>query len=101
MVEPGNGRLSVSRQCELLGLSRSGYYYRSRPVSKEDLWLVQLIDEEYTRHPFFGTRRLSDWLGVQGHAVGRDHVRTGPVVSVKSIPEGVFRPPLPVLGALI
>lgn len=76
MVEPGNGRLSVARQCELLGLSRSGYYYRSRPVSKDDLWLMQLIDEEYTRHPFFGTRRLADWLGVQGHAVGRDHVRS-------------------------
>jgi putative transposase len=45
-------------------------------VSKEDLWLMQLIDEEYTRHPFYGTRRLSDWLGTQGYAVGRDHVRT-------------------------
>ena len=68
--------MSVSRQCELLGLSRSGYYYRSRPVSEEDLWLMQLIDEEYTRHPFYGTRRLADWLGTQGHAVGRDHVRS-------------------------
>ena len=76
MVEPGHGRLSVSRQCALLGLSRSGYYYRSRPVSEEDLWLMQLIDEEYTRHPFYGTRRLADWLGTQGHAVGRDHVRS-------------------------
>ena len=40
MIEPGNDRLSVSRQCKLLGLSRSGYYYRSRPVSEEDLWLM-------------------------------------------------------------
>jgi putative transposase len=76
MVEPGNGRLSVSRQCELWGLSRSGYYYRSRPVSEEDLWLMQLIDEEYTRHPFFGTRRLADWLGTQGQVVGRDRMRS-------------------------
>ena len=37
---------------------------------------MQLIDEEYTRHPFYGTRRLADWLGTQGHAVGRDHVRS-------------------------
>jgi putative transposase len=76
MIEPGNARLTVSRQCELLGMSRSGYYYRPQPVSEEDLVLMRLIDEEYTRHPFFGTRRLADWLGTQGHAVGRDRVRS-------------------------
>ena len=76
MIEPGNARLTVSRQCELLGMSRSGYYYRPQPVSEEDLLLMRLIDEEYTRHPFFGTRRLADWLGTQGHAVGRDRVRS-------------------------
>ena len=38
--------------------------------------LLRLIDEEYTRHPFYGTRRLSDWLGTQGHDVGRDRART-------------------------
>ncbi len=58
MIEPGNAELTVSRQCELLGMSRSGYYYRPQPVSEEDLLLMRLIDEEYTRHPFFGTRRL-------------------------------------------
>ena len=76
MIEPGNPQLSVTRQCALLGLSRSGYYYQARPVSAEDLRLMQLIDEEYTRHPFFGTRRLADWLGTQGYAVGRDRVRS-------------------------
>ena len=76
MIEPGNARLSVSRQCELLGMSCSGYYYRPHPVSEEDLLLLRLIDEEYTRHPFYGTRRLSDWLGTQGHAVERDRVRS-------------------------
>jgi putative transposase len=76
MIEPGNARLTVSRQCELLGMSRSGYYYRPQPVSEEDLLFLRLIDEEYTRHPFYGTRRLVDWLGTQGHEVGRDRVRS-------------------------
>jgi putative transposase len=75
MVEPGNARLTVSRQCELLNMSRSGYYYRPQPVSEEDLQIMRLIDEEYTRHPFYGTRRLADWLGTQGHEVGRDRAR--------------------------
>lgn len=76
MIESGNARLTIARQCELLGMSRSGYYYRPHAVSEEDLLLLRLIDEKYTRHPFFGTRRLVDWLGTQGHAVGRDRVRS-------------------------
>jgi putative transposase len=75
MVEPGNERLSIGRQCQLLGFSRSGYYYRPHRVSDEDLGLMRLIDEEYTRHPFYGSRRLADWLTDQGHPAGRDRVR--------------------------
>ena len=75
MVEPGKERLSVTRQRHLLGLSRSGYYYRPNPVSDEDLGLMRLIDEEYTRHPFYGSRRMADWLTDQGYPVGRDRVR--------------------------
>ena len=56
-------------------MSRSGYYYEPRPESEETLLLMRLIDEEYTRHPFYGTRRLADWLGTQGFDVGRDRVR--------------------------
>ena len=40
------------------------------------LVVLRLIDEEYTRHPFYGTRRLVDWLGTRGHEVGRDRVRS-------------------------
>ena len=75
MVEPGKEGLPIGRQCELLGLSRSGYYYRPHPVSVEDMELMRLIDEEYTRHPFRGSRRMVDWLADQGHPVGRDRVR--------------------------
>lgn len=75
MVEPNHPHITIASQCELLGLSRSAYYYCPRPVSEEDLRLMQLIDEEYTRHPFFGSRRLCDWLNAQGYRTGRDRVR--------------------------
>jgi len=75
MVEPGNSRIGVTKQCELLGISRSGYYYQSRSLSERDLRQMRLIDEEYTRHPFFGSRRLSDWLSDQGDPACRERVQ--------------------------
>lgn len=62
LIEPGGSQLSIFRQCELLGISRSGYYYSPRGISEKDLWIMRLIDDEYTRHPFYGARNLSDWL---------------------------------------
>ncbi len=75
MIEKGNQEISVQRQCALLGQARSGYYYSPVGVSEKDLLLMRLLDEQYTRCPFYGSRRLRDWLGDQGHWVGRDHVR--------------------------
>lgn len=75
MVESGDTELSIMRQCELLGLSRAAYYYRPHPVSEKDVWLMRLIDEEYTRHPFYGSRSLRNYLEKQGHRVCRDRVR--------------------------
>jgi len=75
LVEPGHPRLSIRRQCELLGLSRGAYYYTPAPPDPEDLTLMRLLDEEYTRHPFFGVRRMRDWLADQGRPVGHDRVR--------------------------
>jgi putative transposase len=74
-VEPGHGRISIKRQCELLGLSRAAYYYDPHPVSEKDLLLMRRIDEEYTRHPFYGSRSLRNYLKKRGHRVGRDRVR--------------------------
>ena len=54
--------LSVSRQCELLELARSTYYYVPEPVSDEELELMKLIDQCYLELPFYGTRRIKDWL---------------------------------------
>jgi putative transposase len=54
--------LSVVRQCELLGLPRSSYYYQPVEVSAEELRLMRLIDEQYTRQPVYGSRRMTKWL---------------------------------------
>lgn len=65
----------VYRQCELLGLSRSSLYYRSRGGKDNDnQHLMRLIDRQYTEAPFYGTRRMTAWLRSQGHAVNRKRV---------------------------
>lgn len=65
----------MRRQCELLGLPRSSFYYEPAGETAENLRLMRLIDEEYTAHPFFGSRRMTVWLGQQGEAVNRKRVQ--------------------------
>ncbi len=67
--------MSVRRQCELLGLNRSSWYYEAVPESPENLRLMRLIDQEYTAHPFYGTRRMRAWLNEQGEEVNRKRVQ--------------------------
>ncbi len=57
------------RQCELLGISRSGFYYEPAPESERNLELMRLLDEQYTRTPFYGIRRMTAWLATEGHVV--------------------------------
>ena len=68
--------LPMTKQCRLLGLSRSGLYYRPVPTSAQDLALMRAIDEIHLRYPYFGSRRIRDTLSDQGYDIGRDHVRT-------------------------
>jgi putative transposase len=65
----------VARQCELIGLSRSSYYYRPAAETPANLALMRLIDREYVRHPFLGSRRLTTYLRGRGHGVNRKRVR--------------------------
>jgi putative transposase len=65
----------VSRQCQLLGLATSSYYYVARPESAQNLQYMRWLDEEYTRHPFYGVRKMTAWLQQRGQAVGLDRVR--------------------------
>ena len=65
----------MARQCELVGLARSSYYYQPVDVSAEELALLRLLDEQYTRTPFYGVRRMTWVLRQQGYAVNPKRVR--------------------------
>jgi len=74
MVERG-GPLSLRRQSQLLGLNRSAVYYEPVAVSAQELKLMALIDRQYLRTPFYGSRRMTAWLRTKGHAVNRKRVQ--------------------------
>jgi putative transposase len=75
LVDPGDQVLSVSRQCELLGLGRSSYYYEPASESAENLSLMEKIDREYMAHPFKGSRGITAWLCREGCQVNRKRVQ--------------------------
>jgi putative transposase len=66
--------LSLARQCELIGLARSSLYYRPRGERAENLHLMRRLDEQYTRTPFYGVRRMTAWLRTEGYAVNHKRV---------------------------
>ena len=68
--------LSVTKQAELLGISRGSVYYLPQPVSAADLALMRRLDELHLEHPFMGARLLRDVLRREGHRIGRKHVST-------------------------
>lgn len=76
-VEPNNFNLSVREQCKILDLNRSSLYYapRDKIISDEDLILMRLVDEIYTKYPFFGTRKMADYIQLHHHPVERHQIR--------------------------
>lgn len=68
--------LPLTRQCEILELSRASLYYEAVPVSERDLELMRLIDEIHLKLPFYGSRRIRNELRDMGYEVGREHVST-------------------------
>jgi putative transposase len=75
MIEKGHAMLSVRRQCELLSLSRSGLYYEPMGESAENLRLMRLVDGEYTKRPYYGVARMTEWLRRAGEAINPKRVR--------------------------
>ncbi len=74
MIEVQHRQIPVSKQCAVLGLARSSFYYRKQPESDLNLTLMNLIDEQYTRTPFYGVPRMTAWLKRQGFAVNHKRV---------------------------
>ena len=74
-MEPRNGPISIFRQCELIGLPRASFYYEPAGESAENLLLMRLLDEQYTRTPFYGVLKMTAWLRENGHPVNCKRVR--------------------------
>ena len=75
MIDKNHKEISIFRQCGLLGLCRSSYYYRSGQVeSPYNIELMRLIDREYLQCPFYGSRRMRAWLQTKGYRVNRKRV---------------------------
>jgi putative transposase len=75
MLDREHTQLSIRRQCELLGIARSGVYRPLRPANDNDLGVMRRLDELFTRWPFLGSRRLARLLRQEGHAINRKRVQ--------------------------
>lgn len=96
MIEPADPALSLARQCALLGVARSSWYYEPKGESPENLEVMRVLDEQYTRTPFYGVRRMTAWLRQQGYAV--NHKRVGRLLRLMGLEALYPKPRLSVPG---
>ena len=75
VIDWNHSDISVIRQCQLLGLSKGTLYYKPVPETPYNLDLMELIDKQYLKTPFYGSRRMVAHLGRQGHLVNRKRVQ--------------------------
>ena len=74
-VDPKHSELSIVRQCELLKISRSLYYYEPKGEGELNLNLMRRIDEQFLETPFYGSRQMARHLRRQGYPIGRKRIR--------------------------
>jgi putative transposase len=75
MIDSENQKLSVVRQCKLLNVNRSGYYYSPALETDYNMFLMKMIDQEYLKYPFYGSRQMKCHLNRIGYHVSRHRVR--------------------------
>lgn len=75
LINHSDDQWSLRQQCQLLGVNRSNLYYRPVEESDENLILMRLLDEQYTRTPFYGVLKMTEWLRREGYAVNPKRVR--------------------------
>lgn len=76
-IQPHHPQLSIHRQCDLIGLPRSSYYRKGTMGQErpENLEIMEIIDNEYTKHPFYGTRQMRNFLRRKGYKINRKRVQ--------------------------
>ena len=75
MIDPAHQDLSVSRQCQILNINRSTFYYKKKPIKPEDLKLMELIDKQYLKTPTWGSRSMRNYLRRLGYKINRKRVQ--------------------------
>jgi len=71
MIDPANRNLSILRQCQLLKINRSTFYYKKKPIKPIDLKLMKLIDKQYLKMPTWGSRSMRNYLRRLGYKINR------------------------------
>jgi putative transposase len=97
MIEPSHPLLSLRRQCELLGLNRSSWYYAPATESAENLQLMRLIDEQYTRTPFYGWPRMTAYLR-EDKGLLVNHKRVQRLIQIMGL-QAIYPKPRTTIGA--
>jgi putative transposase len=75
MIEPEHPRLSIVRQCELVSISRSGFYHRPAGETALNLELMRLVDAQFLETPWYGSRQMVRHLRREGYVIGRKRIR--------------------------
>jgi len=76
LIDFKSSLISVRRQCETLGINRSGLYYSPVPISEETVVMMNLLDKQHTKTPFYGVPKMTKYLQGEGYEVGRERVRS-------------------------
>jgi putative transposase len=86
LVESEHPEIPIYRQCELLGLPRSSFYYKPAGISEYNLLLMDMIDRKYTQPPFYGILRMTAWFRGEGHEVNHKRIqRLMPLMGLKAV----------------
>ena len=75
-IDKKDKKYSLKKQCEILGINRATMYYEPREIPQRDQEIMNLLDKEYTKHSFYGARKMKQFLKEKGYLVGRKHIGT-------------------------
>ena len=75
MIDANHLKLSLARQCRLVSMARSSYYYEGSGESELNLELMRLLDEQFLETPFYGSRQMTRWLRREGYSVSRKRIQ--------------------------
>lgn len=76
LIDRESSRYSLRKQCGLLGINWSTLHYKPVGINSRDKEIMNLLDEQHTKTPFYGVRKMREFLKIKGYIVGKDHVRT-------------------------